>query len=251
MTISFLQSKQLLDAGFVTHGFTRRTGGVSDGPYASLNLSFDIGDIDENVTANLRRLQEAVGVDLPLARVRQVHGNKVIAGQEAILSAWDDRPVPEADALVSEAGGPVKLIQVADCVPVLLACPDTRVTAAVHAGWRGAVSGVVTSAVRRMTDLGADPSRMIAVLGPSIDFPCYEVGEDVAKRLVESADPKPKSPGQYLLDLRNAVEVSLVIAGVRSDHIERVGGCTHCHPEEFFSYRATGGTCGRMGAFIA
>lgn len=249
MTVSFLQSKLLLDAGFSTHGFTKRTGGVSDGPFASLNLAFDIGDADENVSANLRKLQAASGVDLPLARARQVHGHGAEKGEDARLSSWEARPKIDADALVSN-GGMVKLVQVADCVPLLLACPVSRVTAVVHAGWRGAVSGIVKSAIRLMEELGADTSQVLAALGPSIGFPCYEVGEEVASRLVESADPKPKEPGKYLLDLQNAVEVSLIIAGVSSNRMERVGGCTHCLEEDFFSYRKSGGTCGRSAAFI-
>jgi polyphenol oxidase len=249
MTISFLRSKLLLDAGFSVHGFTTRAGGVSEGPWASLNLGFDVGDADENVKANWTRLKEAIGTDLPLCRVRQVHGARTADAKDALLSAWDARPNIEADAMVS-TGNMVKAVQTADCVPGLLACTETRVAAAVHAGWRGASGGVVRNAIRKMVSLGAEPGRIIAALGPCIGYPCYEVGEEVATKLVESADPKPKEAGTYLLDLANAVEVDLIVGGVSTDRIERVGGCTHCNEADFFSYRKSGGTCGRTAAFI-
>jgi YfiH family protein len=250
MTISFLQSKLLLDAGFALHGFTTRAGGMSTGPYASLNLGFDVGDADENVKAAWMLLKEAIGTDLPLCRVRQVHGVLVTDATNAMLSAWDARPNIEADALVSK-GDMVKAVQTADCVPLLLACTETRVTAAVHVGWRGAASGVIRNAIRTMVSLGAEPAHMIAALGPHIGYPCYEVGEEVAQKLVESADPKPKEAGTYLLDLANAVEVDLIVGGVSTDRIERLGGCTHCNEADFFSYRKSGGTCGRTAGFIA
>ena len=250
MTVSILQSKLLTEAGFAVHGFTRRTGGVSEGPYASLNLGFDIGDAEENVRENLRRLQAAVGTDLPLARVKQVHGAAIADIEAARLAAWDDTPKIEADAVISD-GTTVKAVQTADCVPILLACPESRITAAVHAGWRGASAGIVRNVLRRMTEMGARTDLMIAALGPAIGFPCYEVDEDVGKRFIESADPKPKTPGKFLLDLLNAVEVDLIIGGISTDRIERVGGCTHCLPEELFSYRQSGGSCGRMLGFIA
>ena len=251
MTVSILQSKLLTDAGFPLHGFTRRVGGVSEGPYASLNLGFDIGDADENVRENLRRLQAAVGTELPLARVRQVHGALVADAEAARLSAWDAAPEVDADAIVSADGKTVQAVQTADCVPVLLACPESRITAAVHAGWRGAAAGIVRKVLRKMTEMGARTDLMTAALGPAIGFPCYEVDEEVGKRFIESAEPKPKTPGKYLLDLLNAVEVDLIIGGISTDRMERVGGCTHCLPEELFSYRHSGGTCGRMLSFIA
>ena len=250
MTVSILQSKLLTDAGFAVHGFTRRTGGVSEGPYASLNLGFGIGDADENVRENLRRLQAAVGTDLPLARVKQVHGAAIADVEAARLSAWDAAPEIEADAVISD-GTTVKAVQTADCVPILLACPESRITAAVHAGWHGAAAGIVRNVVRKMTEMGARTDIMIASLGPAVGFPCYEVDEDVGKRFIESADPRPGTPGKFLLDLLNAVEVDLIISGISTDRMERVGGCTHCLLEEFFSYRQSGGTCGRMLGFIA
>lgn len=249
MTVSFLQSKLLLDAGFSVHGFTKRTGGVSEGPYASLNLAFDVGDSDENVKANWLRLKDAVNADLPLCRAIQVHGATVAKDDTAVLKSWDARPEIEADALVSQTET-VKAVQTADCVPLLLACPETRITAAVHAGRRGASNGVILQTIREMGHLGARSECLLAALGPCIGYPCYEVGEEAAKPLVESADPKPRTPGKYLLDLANAVEVSLIVAGIGTDRIERVGGCTHCLEEDFFSYRRSG-VCGRIAGFIA
>ncbi len=249
MTISIIQSKSLLEAGFFYHGFTARKGGVSEGPYSSLNLAFDIGDPDENVKANLLRLKEFIAADAPLSRAKQVHGVTVVNGEETALSSWCDRPSVEADAIVC-GKGVIAAVQTADCAPVLIACPQSRIVAAVHAGWKGAAAGIVRNVMRVMESRGANLSAAVAVIGPRIGYPCYEVGEDVASSLVESADPVPRQPGKYYLDLANAVEVSLITGGISTARIERVGDCTHCQEADFFSYRKSGGTCGRMLAYI-
>ena len=250
MTIDYLKSPMLEAEGFPLHGFTTRNGGVSQGSYHSLNLAFEIDDRDDHVAENLKRLKQAVDTDLPLARVKQVHGTDVVGVEDARLAQWHHPPKVEADGIVADKDG-VVAVQTADCAPVLIACPNTRIVAAIHAGWRGAAKGILRKAVRRMVDLGCTASSLIVAIGPSIGYPCYEVGDEVAKALPESADPAPKAPGKHLLDLINAVEVSLIVEGVRSDRIERIGGCTHCLSDTLFSYRREGPNTGRMLAFIA
>jgi polyphenol oxidase len=250
MTVDLYRSELLERDGFSVHGFSKTTGGVSRGPYRSLNLAYGVGDDDAKVARNLRILKKTLGVGVPLARVRQVHGIRAVSASDATLGDWTDDARVEADAIVSKAEV-VVAVQTADCAAVLLADPDTRVVAAVHAGWRGAGAGVVRNAVRAMGALGASPGRIIAVIGPHICMSCYEVGEEVARRLPESSDPIPGRPGKYRLDLANAVEVSLIVSGVASSRIERIPACTSCQNEVLFSYRRSGGTCGRMMGFIS
>jgi YfiH family protein len=214
-----------------------------------LNLAYGVGDDERNVAENLRILENAIGVKAPLAKVRQVHKTGVVNASKVASDDWTAKAQTEADAIVS-TGDEVLAVQTADCAAVLLADPLTRAVAAVHAGWRGTAAGVLRTAVRRLRDLGAEPGRMLAVIGPHICLDCYEVGEDAARRLPESADPIRRKPGKYRLDLANAVEVSLLTSGVASSNIERIGACTSCLPESLFSYRKSQGTCGRMLGFI-
>jgi polyphenol oxidase len=250
MTTLYLQSTLLTSAGFTLHGFTTRAGGSSEGPFASLNFGFDLGDDDANVKENLKALSTALDPARPLARVCQVHGTRVADAAHARLASWEEKPSLEADAIVAQEDI-VAAVQTADCAAVLLACPKTGLAAAVHAGWRGTAKGVIRKAVRRMTELGASAADLLVAIGPTIGYPCYEVGEEVAKVLPESADPVPGRPKKHLLDLPNAVEVSLIVEGIASCNIERVGGCTHCEPDQFFSYRRSSGRTGRMLGFIS
>ena len=138
------RSKLLHEAGFGLHGFTKRTGGVSSGNFHSLNLAYNVGDERANVDANLQRLQSALQTDLPLLRVNQVHGNEVIDVADLDLDAnlsWTRPPTIEADGMVTAGLVGVVAVQTADCVPLLLADPDSGVVAAVHVGWRGARKG--------------------------------------------------------------------------------------------------------------
>ncbi len=249
MSIPFLKSERLESAGFPVHGFTQKSHGVSQGAFESLNLAYNVGDEDDRVARNLSLLQRELGVQAPLARVDQVHGNKVVSASGIESNDWTVRPVRQADGIVT-AEDSVIAVQTADCAAVLLADPETRVVAAIHAGWRGTAAGVIRNGVRRMDELGASSGRLIAVIGPCICEKCYEVGEEVAVRLPESADPIRKKPGKFLLDLANAIEVSLLIAGVATARVDRIPACTVCD-ETLFSYRRSGGTCGRMLGFIS
>lgn len=250
MTIDLLKSSILESEGFTLHGFTTRKGGVSEGAYESLNFAFDIGDKDAHVVENLNRLKQKIEANLPLARVKQVHSAQITTAVDAQLDEWHHSPTKEADGIIAETNA-VIAVQTADCAPVLIACPKTRIVAAIHAGWRGTAKGILRKAVRGMVERGCSASDMIVAIGPCIQYSCYEVGEEVAKALPESADPVPKRPGKYLLDLANAVEVSLIVEGVPSSRIERIGACTHCATDAFFSYRKEGPDTGRMLAFIA
>ncbi|HMI91500.1 MAG TPA: peptidoglycan editing factor PgeF [Polyangiales bacterium] len=244
----------LLERSGVVHGFNLRTGGVSEGAFASLNLGRSVGDEPEHVAENLRRFALATGYgQSALFETSQVHG----AGVQAV-SAGDD-PVAvrrlEADALVAPAGGLAIAVRVADCVPVLLFAADSGAVAAVHAGWRGVARGVVEAGVRALIQIGEDaPQRLSAALFPHIGRCCFEVGEDVAEQLA-ALHPEPaavvdRTHSKPHVDLAAIVRAKLQALGLREESIERVAGCTRCEPERFFSFRRDGQRSGRHVAAI-
>ncbi len=229
----------------LVHGFSTRLGGVSRGRHASLNLSPSAGDDPANVAENLRRLAAAGGfAPEQLVRVRQVHGARVVRARAA-------GPQTRADALWALRGdGPVVLaVHTADCVPVLLADRHGRAVAAVHAGWRGVAGGVVPATVAALASAGVAPADLVAAIGPCIEQAAFEVGPEVALRF--PAEVVARRPGaRPHVDLVAAVRLQLAGCGVASSAIERVGGCTHAHPERYFSYRRDGPGMGQHLSFI-
>ncbi len=187
-------------------------------------------------------LPEALGARAErMFRARQVHG------REAHVVSADDVPgsvaTIEADALVAGGEDAVGVVT-ADCLPIFLADQESGRVAAVHAGWRGVESGILHAAIDRLVALGADPRRLLAAIGPHIRVCCFEVGEDVALRLqavscaVDRSRPKPR------VDLRRGVLAGLAARGVA--WVDDVGGCTHCEPRRFHSYRRQGPRAGRQ-----
>ncbi len=227
------------------HGFTTRDGGVSPAPWDSLNLGRSVGDDPARVAENWRRLEAATG--LGFARVRQVHGTRVVH------LAAPTEPVEEADAVISTAAGLAACVSVADCVPVLLADPGSGAVVAVHAGWRGTIARASHAAVRALAGLvGGQPGQLLAAIGPSIGPCCYEVSADLAARFAGEIGPVVRnSPGNTRLDLWEANRRLLVEAGLRADKVEVVGRCTSCDSGSFFSHRRDRGRTGRHVAFIA
>jgi hypothetical protein len=248
MAIRIYRSQVLPSEGFL-HGFPERTGGVSTGPRASLNLGARWGDDRAHVDANRRLVAEHAGYD-PAALVvtRHVHGTDV----------WTvGRPLAEGaefDGLVCDHRGPVLGAFAADCIPLLLAEPDARLCGAAHAGWRGTVAGVGRNVVVRMQELGARPERIRAALGPSIGPCCFEVGAEVvaAFRAAFGDLPGMIVPGPHKdhVDLRVAMRAQLERAGLAPEHIDDRPPCTRCEPDRFFSYRRDGQGGGVHMGFI-
>ncbi|TFH24119.1 MAG: laccase domain-containing protein [Myxococcales bacterium] len=182
-----------------------------------------------------------------VARVRQVHGAGIVEARQALVA-----DSTEADAIVVAEEGVLAAVKTADCVPVLLlaAGDGPRFAAAVHAGWRGTVAGIVARAVERAGEMGVDPERLHARLGPSIDPCCYEVGEEVAARFDEERLPVHRDGPRPRLDLRAINSILLVRAGVRSDRILLSGPCTRCCHDVYWSYRQDPGAAGRQLSWI-
>jgi YfiH family protein len=248
-----LQAANLAALGQIRHGFFTRAGGVSRDEFASLNCGYSGGDevalIERNRALAMAGLGVAAG---SLRTVRQVHGSDVVVAREP----WPGRPREAADALVSDRPGVTLGVLGADCAPVLLADPVAGVIGAAHAGWRGALAGVVEATVRAMTELGARPVRIHAAIGPCIAQASYEVGPDLHGAVVaeepESARLFLPLPGsdRLLFDLKGYVLRRLARAGVAAG--EALPHDTCADAARFFSARRTrkqGG--GRFGLLLS
>lgn len=255
-----LQSPQFLESGLV-HGFSTRLGGVSKGPYASLNLGTldknSPGDTNTVVAENFRRWREALECPrMPRVVVRQVHGSGVWVPPTELVHVSD---APQADAMVSDRPEKMLTVRVADCVPVLLAGSDefgtVRAVGAVHAGWRGIIAGVVPAAVEAMKinfDLG--PEALMAAVGPHIGLEHFEVGPEVTAAFEAAGLGEAVRRGGWArphIDLGRAVVMQLRRAGVAAGRIDVDEYCTYRDSDLFYSYRRDGECTGRMAAVIA
>ncbi len=232
---------QLLGGDKIAHGFFTRAGGVSGGIYSCLNCGPGSNDDPKSVEKNRQLSMDKLGGDALLLTCYQVHSPDVAT----ISEAWVEGNMPKADAMVTNSPGLALGILTADCAPVLLADIDGGVIGALHAGWKGAVSGVVENTARAMTDLGADLSRTVAVIGPTIGQQSYEVGAEVRAAVIESnaADAerffipskRPNRDGRWMFDLPMYVLARLENAGIGS--CASLGLDTYADEKNFFSYR--------------
>lgn len=236
------------------HAFSTRIGGVSEGPFSSLNLGNPGGCAEQDdscrIAENYRRFLE--GLDLEgraIGRVRQVHGVEVVDFSGGVREG----AIREGDALVASTTDYVLSVRVADCVPVLLASEDGRHVGAVHAGWRGIVGGVVEAGVRSLRLKSGDQA-IVAAIGPCIGVGAFEVGGEVIEQFRgifgEAAPIRTGSGGKGHVDLREAVRMQLVEAGLGVEMVETSDRCTSRDAEEFFSHRRERGVTGRMAAVI-
>ncbi len=205
------------------------------------------------------RLANAVGVGADrLVRLKQVHGVDVIVVRKGERDSNQGRP--RADVVMTNDPAIAVAVQVADCVPLLLADPVNHAVAAVHGGWRGAAAGVARVAVSAMTaNFGTRPSDLLAAVGPSIGACCYQVGQDVADAFRAGGFPEEslrawfrpdRARGRYRLDVPRAIVDQLRDAGLQSSNIAACGLCTACHPSLFPSYRREGAGTGRIAGII-
>lgn len=221
----------------IAHGFLGRTGGVSSGPFASLNVGPGSGDDPALLAENRRRAVSAISPGVQLLTARQVHS----AGVVALDGPFGDADRPQADAMVTCQPGLALGILTADCTPVLLADPVNRVIGAAHAGWRGALAGVVQATVSAMLDIGADRAQLVGAVGPCIASRSYEVDAPLADRFVEADAHNERffasgvRAGHFQFDLEGYVVATLARSGVRS--VDALGIDTYQNPERYFSFR--------------
>ena len=223
----------------IRHGFFTREGGVSEGRYASLNCGLGSGDALEAVRENRSRAAAALGQPLErLVTLFQIHSPEVIAVEEP----WPQSERPRADALVSDRPGVVLGVLTADCAPVLFADAGARVVGAAHAGWKGALGGVVEATVDAMERLGAQRRRIRAAVGPAIGAGSYEVGPEfpqpfLAQDAANAAFFRSGTGDRQLFDLKGYVARRLALAGVGEVALDEADTLAGEH--QFFSYRRT------------
>src|SRR4030095_14919450 len=239
-----LQAAILAPLANISHAFFTRSGGVSPGVYASLNGGVGSNDRPENVAENRARMAAILGVSpARLLTAYQIHSSDVVVAEEP----WTRDTRPRADAIVTRVPRLAIGVSTADCGPLLLACRradgGARVFGAAHAGWRGALTGVIEATVGAMERLGADRKTMTAALGPTIRQPNYEVGPEFVDRFLseDAANARFFTSSQKrehaLFDLAGYIGARVQRAGIAK--FEDLGLCTYADPDRFFSYRRT------------
>ncbi|MGE0563120.1 MAG: peptidoglycan editing factor PgeF [Pseudolabrys sp.] len=234
-----LRSRSLGAIDGIRHGFFTRDGGVSDGVYASLNGGVGSNDVPERVAENRARMAKALAVAPErLLTAYQIHSPNVVAVDEP----WTQETRPRADAIVTATPGLAIGVSTADCGPVLFADARARVIGAAHAGWRGALDGVLEATIAAMEKLGAARERLTVALGPMIRQPSYEVGPEFVARFA-AADPAyarffvKNAEGRDSFDLPGFIAFRLARAGVAQ--VDDLGHDTFADPARFYSYRRT------------
>lgn len=236
------------------NAFSTRGGGVSPFPRDSLNLAGFDQDSAENIHENRRRFFSALGGEWKLAACWQVHGREVLVAREREDPRFESE---RCDALATNLRGLLLGVKTADCVPVLLGDAKSGACAAVHAGWRGTLAGIVGRAlVTLREEFGTEASDVRAALGPAALGCCYEVGPDVVEPFrakFEDADSlfKPTGEGRALVDLHEANRRQLIAAGVAPGRVHALPLCTMCRPDLFFSYRQDRKLYGRTGRLMS
>ena len=241
---------------FVTHGFTTRMGGVSEGYCSTMNISTTRGDDPKAIEENQRRLARALGVRVEdFTYTHQTHTTNVAVVRE------EDRGkrFMETDGMVTDVPGICLVTFYADCVPLYFVDPVHRAIGLSHSGWRGTVKRMGQVTLERMKEAyGTKPEDVFAAIGPSICQDCYEVSGDVIEEFRENFSEfvwsqlfYEKENGKYQLNLWRANQIVLTEAGVEAQNIAVTNLCTHCNPEILFSHRSTGVKRGNLSALLA
>lgn len=245
----------VLSRAGVPHAFSTRIGGVSTGPFDSLNLGnpapTQLQDEKQRIQENYRRLEQAIGLrGKTRCWVHQVHGPDVVFVRRDHEFASGAR----ADALVGDDPDRTLSIRSADCVPILISTAEGEAVAAVHAGWRGVIANTVGCAVRELRRT-SNSNHLLAAVGPCIGFDAFEVGAEVLaefNRVFPDETPiRPGANGKGFVDLRAAIRTQLIEAGLVETDIDMTDCCTVHNADEFFSHRRDNGITGRMAALIA
>jgi len=228
------RAAELQNLPAIAHGFFGRDGGVSTGVYASLNCGPGSRDDAAAVAANRARIVQALAPGAKLVSLAQIHSGTI----HIVDENWNFDLRQDGDGMATSLPGIMLGILTADCTPVLFADAEAGVIGAAHAGWKGAVAGVLENTVAAMAKLGADPARIVAAIGPTISQAHYEVGADLRGRF-DAADDRFFSesdrPGHYRFNLPGYARSRLERAGVR--RISNLGLCTYPPENGFYSYR--------------
>lgn len=259
--IAYFTFPGLEKTGCVKHLFSTRIGGVSQGIFSSMNLSYTRGDEKEAVDENYRRIAYCLDSDVShFVCSDQTHTDHIrIVGKEdmgkGILYPKDYHDV---DGMITNQRGIVLCTFFADCVPLFFVDPVKKAIGMTHSGWRGTVQKIGKKTIQMMQEqYGTNPADLFTAIGPSICQECYEVSEDVIERVKEVFEESlwarlfyPTVPGKYQLNLWEANRQIMLEAGVPATHIEVTDVCTCCNADLLFSHRASQGKRGNLGAFL-
>ncbi len=260
--VSYLAFPLLEETGIVSHGFSTRIGGVSQGKYSTMNFTFTRGDNPEHVMENYRRMARALGVDeTRMVLSWQTHTTNVrkVTEEDAGKGIVKERDYGQVDGLITDVPGITLVTFYADCVPLYFVDPVHKAIGLSHSGWRGTVRRMGQVTLSAMKEhYGTQPEDVLCCIGPSICQDCFEVGEEVILEFQKEFDKShwtelfyKKDNGRYQLDLWKANEIILGEAGVRKEHIQVTDICTHCNPEYLFSHRTCGNERGNLAAFLS
>lgn len=243
--------------GRVKHAFCTRLGGVSQGPFKSLNFDTKVGDSKENVQQNMKILAYAMGIDPDkIFLANQVHGDQVLLLDEDPPEAVTKYQHLDYDAIITNRKGVAIGVLTADCLPIMLYDPKKEVIGIIHAGWRGTCLNVVGNVISKLKKaFEVDPQDLVVGLGPSIGQCCYEVDVKVVRAIKNSTSRwkeflKPLRANKYTMDLVGLNIHQLLQAGVPEANIVKINACTACNSKLFFSHRASKGKTGRQLNFI-
>lgn len=260
--VLYLSYPLLKKTGIVNHGFSTRIGGVSEGIFSSMNLSFSRGDDEACVRENFKRMAETIGVEPnSLVFAAQTHTTNVrkVTAEDKGKGIVYPLDYQDVDGLITNESGICLTTFYADCVPLFFIDPVHKAIGLSHSGWRGTVGKMGQETLRRMREeYGTDAKDVIAAVGPSICQDCYEVSEDVIEKFKEAFDEiywgelfYQKENNKYQLNLWKANEIILLEAGVPKENIAVTNVCTNCNSDVLFSHRATKGERGSLAAFMA
>lgn len=260
--VTYLAFPELEELGLVSHAFSTRLGGVSEGKFAAMNFTFTRGDDPEHVMENYRRMAAALEVDInKMVLSWQTHTVNVrkVTDEDAGKGIFRERDYQDVDGLITNVPGITLVTFYADCVPLYLVDPVHHAIGLSHSGWRGTVNRMGAVTIQAMVqEYGTRPEDLIVAIGPSICQDCFEVGGEVVEAFHQAFDVRyweqlsyAKENGKYQLDLWRANQIVFAEAGVRPDQIYLTDICTHCNPELLFSHRTAGNERGNLAAFLS
>jgi len=255
-SIEYFESSLLSECDFLTHAFCTRRGGVSEGEYNSLNISFKEGDFESKVLQNWHRLAMAFAIPMDqFLTLNQVHGDDIF-----IIKPFGDyyssREAMNYDAIVTSRTNLAICIKTADCVPVFIVNKVKKIIAIVHAGWRGTALEITAKVIRLLIEkYGSSPQEILTAIGPSIGQCCFEVDSAAANAFFEQKNNEAflfpgARPSKWMLDLAEANRRQILNCGIPEANIDVSDLCTSCRQDLFFSHRGSGGITGRQVNFM-
>ena len=258
----YLEYPLFQETGIVTSAFSTRLGGVSEGYYSSLNLSFDRGDDPARVLENFKRIGASMGVnveDMVLSKQTHTTNVRVVTAEDKGKGVMRERNYTDVDGMITNVPGICLVTSYADCVPLYFVDPVKKAIGLSHSGWRGTVGKIGKNTVQLMQEnFGSKPEDLLAAVGPSVCMDCYEVSEDVIEQFKESFEKKywedlfyKKENGKYQLNLWKANELIFLESGILPEHMAITNVCTHCNSKILYSHRTMGNNRGNLCAFLA